>query len=74
MKRTTIVAKEETLKRLQALARERDVSFAEVVREALEEKAGEYLPRPKSLGVGASGRSDISSNAGVGRTPARPWR
>ena len=74
MRRTTIVAPEETLERLQALARERDVSFAEVVREALRDKADEYLPRPRSLGIGSSGRSDGSSRAGVGRTPDRSWR
>lgn len=71
MKRTTIVADEETLARLRALARDRGVSFAEVAREALEEKAGEYRPRPKSLGVGDSGRRDVSRSASVGRTPTR---
>jgi hypothetical protein len=74
MKRTTIVANEEVLEKLRALARQRGVSFAEVVREAVEEKAGEYRPQPKSLGIGASGRSDVSSVAGVGRSPGSPWR
>lgn len=71
MKRTTIMADEETVERLQALARDRGVSFAEVAREALEQKAREYRPRPKSLGVADSGRRDVSRSAGVGRTPAR---
>ncbi len=71
MKRTTIMAQEDTLERLRALARERGVSFAEVAREALDEKAGAFRPRPKSLGVGDSGRRDVSRVAGVGRTPSR---
>jgi hypothetical protein len=71
MKRTTIMAEESTLERLRALARERGVSFAEVAREALAEKAGEFRPRPKSLGIGDSGRHDVSRSAGVGRTPPR---
>ncbi|MEX2274709.1 MAG: CopG family transcriptional regulator [Actinomycetota bacterium] len=74
MKRTTVMADEDVLERLRALARERGVSFAEVVREAVEEKADEYRPKPKSLGIGASGRPDVSSVAGVGRSPGASWR
>lgn len=74
MKRTTIVADEQTLERLRALARKRNVSFAEVVREALDDKASEHRPKPKSLGIAGSGRSDVSEKAGVGRTPPRSWR
>jgi hypothetical protein len=71
MKRTTIMAEEKTVNRLQDLARDRGVSFAEVVREALEEKAREYRPRPRSLGLFDSGRKDVSTRAGMGRTPPR---
>lgn len=69
--RTTIMADEGTVRRLRALAEDRGVSFAEVVREAMEDKAREYRPRPKSLGAGSSGRRDVSGKAGVGRTPPR---
>ncbi|MGH2724529.1 MAG: CopG family transcriptional regulator [Actinomycetota bacterium] len=74
MRRTTIMADEVTLNRLRGLARERGVSFAAVVREALEEKSREYRPKPKSLGTFDSGRTDLSEKAGVGRTPPRSWR
>ncbi|MGH8875312.1 MAG: hypothetical protein ACRDVM_08710 [Acidimicrobiia bacterium] len=47
------------------------MSFAEVAREALAEKARQYHPVPRSLGMARSGRSDISREAGVGRTPPR---
>jgi len=71
MQRTSIMADVDTLERLRALARERGVSFAEIAREALEAKAKEYRPRPTCLGVGSSGRRDVSDVAGVGRTPPR---
>jgi hypothetical protein len=71
MIRTTIMAEEETLQRLRALARERGVSLAQVVREALEQKAEEYRPKPKILGMFTSGDPGLSQKAGVGRTPPR---
>jgi len=71
MRRTSIMAEPETLERLRALARERGVSFAEIAREALEAKAEEYRPRPGCVGIGSSGRGDVSEVAGVGRTPPR---
>jgi ribbon-helix-helix CopG family protein len=74
VKRTTIMAEESTLERLRALARERGVSFAEVTREALAQKAEEYRPRPKSLGSGQSGKLSVSDHAGVVRTETRSWR
>ena len=74
MRRTTIMADEQTLETLEALAQDRRVSLALVVREALEEKARQYRPRPTCLGVGDSGKSDVSAEAGVGRTPGPSWR
>lgn len=73
MKRTTIMADEQVLDRLRALARDRGVSFAEVVREALDEKAAEFRPKPRSLGIADSGRNDIASTAATERVPPRPW-
>lgn len=72
--RTTIMADAHTLNRLRALARDRGVSLAQVVREALEEKAQQYRPKPKSLGAFDSGRSDLSEIASAGRIPPRSWR
>ena len=71
MQRTTIMAEAETLDKLRALAHARGVSLAEVVREALEQKARDYQPRPTCLGVGSSERGDVSARAGVGRSPPR---
>jgi hypothetical protein len=53
------------LKQLRILAAERGVSMAELIREALEEKARAYRPKPRSIGVGDSGRSDLSIKAGA---------
>ena len=71
MTRTTIMAEATVLTRLRLLAREQGKSFAEIAREALRAKAAEYRPKPSCLGVGDSGRSDLSRAAGVGRTPPR---
>ena len=49
------MAQPETVERLRRLARDRGVSFAEVVREALDEKALSYRPKPQSIGSGQSG-------------------
>lgn len=74
MERTTIMADAETLEKLRSLSRERGVSFAEVVREALAEKATEYLPAPTCLGLFESGRGDGSAVADAGKIPPRSWR
>ncbi len=74
MKRTTILADEGTLDRLKRLAAERGVPFSEVVREALEEKAGEYRPKPRSLGAGQSRQSRTGTTSASKRVPPRSWR
>jgi hypothetical protein len=74
MVRTTVMADQQTMDRLKALARDRGVSLATIVREALEDKAKEYRPKPKSLGMGSSGRSDIATTEGSERVPPRSWR
>lgn len=63
MKRTTIMADEGTLERLQALARDRGVSFAEVAREALEAKAAEYRPRLAIIGMFDGGGASAAEYA-----------
>lgn len=74
MKRTTIVGEEHTLARLRRLAAERGVSFSEVVREALRDKAEEYHPKPSSLGVATSAASRTAATKSGRRTPPRSWR
>ncbi len=74
MERTTIMANPKTLDQLRALARDRGTSFAEVVREALDEKAGEYRPKPTSLGIGSSGPNRVASTQATEPVPPAPWR
>jgi hypothetical protein len=58
--KTTIVMPEGLYERIKRMAAERGESMGFVIREALEDSTSKYQPRPRSLGVGASGRSDIS--------------
>ena len=74
MRRTTIMADESTVEGLRQLARERGVSLAVVVREALDEKARTYRPKPVSLGIGQSTPSRTASSKGSQRQPPRSWR
>ena len=74
MERTTISISEELLQRLRMIAAERRTSIAALVREALEEKTGSYRPRPRSLGVGASGRVDTARRTAEERPEPPPWR
>lgn len=74
MQRTTIMADEATVAGLRRLARERGVSFAVVVREALNEKLRTYRPKPASLGVGQSAPARTAASAGSRRQPPRSWR
>ncbi len=74
MQRTTIVAPEDVLERLRQLAAERGTSMAALIREALEEKAERHRPRPRSLGLGDSGRADISVLTADEPAVPEPWR
>jgi Ribbon-helix-helix protein, copG family len=73
MVRTSVMADQQTLDRLRALARDRGVSFATIVREALEEKAREYRPKPH-LGIFDSGQNDIASTDATEPQPPVSWR
>lgn len=74
MQRTTIMADEDTVERLRILARERRVSLATVVREALDEKARSYRPKPASVGTGQSAPSRTAATRASQRQPPRSWR
>jgi metal-responsive CopG/Arc/MetJ family transcriptional regulator len=74
MHRTTIVTPEHLIKRLRQMAADRGTSMAELIREALEEKVGSNRPRPRSLGMGASGHADTAQRAGEERPQPRSWR
>ena len=58
-----------TMNRLKGLAAERGVSLATVVREALEEKAQGYRPKPLSLGMFDSGLPGIADTLASERVP-----
>lgn len=74
MERTTIMAPPDLLQRLRQMAADRGTSLAHLIREALEEKARTYRPRPRSLGIGASGFPDTAGRAGEERPIPRSWR
>ena len=74
MRRTTIVTPEHVIKRLRQMAAERRTSMAELIREALEDKLASDRPRPRSLGLGASGHTDTADRAGHERPQPRLWR
>ncbi|MBI4322366.1 MAG: ribbon-helix-helix protein, CopG family [Chloroflexi bacterium] len=74
MKRTTIVAPDDLIDRLRREAAERGVSLATVIREALEAKARSWRPKPRSLGIGDSGRTDIARRTGEESIVPQPWR
>ena len=73
MRRTTIVTPAHLLERLRQMAAERGTSMAELIREALEDKVGSHRPRPRSVGMGASGHSDTAALAGDERPQPRSW-
>ena len=60
--------------RLRRLAAERGVSMATIVREAIDEKLVKARPRPRSIGVGASGTPDTARRSPDDRPEPRAWR
>lgn len=74
MTRTTITIDEDVRRRLRRIAADRGVSMATIIREAIDEKAGRLAPRPRSLGVGASGTTDTARRSAEERAEPRPWR
>ncbi|MDP2948213.1 MAG: ribbon-helix-helix domain-containing protein [Chloroflexota bacterium] len=74
MERTTISLPEELLKRLRLMAAEQGTSMAALIREALREKTASHRPRPRSLGIGASGHRDTARRTVEERPEPCPWR
>jgi hypothetical protein len=68
------VAPDDLIERLRREASERGVSLATVIREALERKAEGYHPKPRSLGIGDSGRTDIARRTAEETISPEPWR
>jgi plasmid stability protein len=74
MKRTTISIPDGLLRRLRMIVAEEGTSMDALVREALEERVASHRPRPRSLGIGASGETDTARRAADQRPEPRPWR
>jgi len=74
MDRTTISLDDATRRRLRRLAADRGVSMATIIREAIDEKVERLAPKPRSLGVGASGSSDTARRSADERPEPRAWR
>jgi plasmid stability protein len=74
MDRTTISLPPDLHRKLRIMAAERGVSMASLIREAIEEKTA---PHPRvflSLGVGDSGRTDVSRRIGEEKAEYPDWR
>ena len=65
MEKTTVYLHRADYRRLKALAKEAGRRLAELIREAVAEYAARHGPaaRPSSIGVGRSGRGDLSECA-----------
>jgi predicted transcriptional regulator len=74
MNRTTLTLDEETRRRLRRIAAERGISMAALIREAIDETIERHAPRPRSLGIAASGSRDTARRTGDVRPEPRPWR
>ena len=74
MNRTTLTLDEETRRRLRRIAAERRISMAALIREAIDEAVERHAPKPRSLGISASGTRDTGRLAGEVRPEPRPWR
>lgn len=79
MQRLMIQAEPELVERAKRRASERGVSVAQVVREAMEHELGpaedEAIPPPLTcIGIGRSGRSDLSKLASEDIFEPAPWR
>jgi hypothetical protein len=74
MDRTTITLEVETRLRLRQIAAERGISMAALIREAIETTIEQHAPRPRSLGVGASGVADTARRTADERPEPRAWR
>jgi predicted transcriptional regulator len=74
MPHMTIDAPDELLQQLRQIATDRHTTVAVIIREALEEKVKNQRPRPRSLGIAASGHRDTAERASDERPIPRSWR
>ena len=74
MNRTTFTIPDDVRLRLRRIAADRGVSMATIIREAIDEKVDRLAPKPRSLGIGASGTSDTARRSADERPEPRTWR
>jgi hypothetical protein len=74
MDRTTISLDLATRRRLRRVAAERGISMAALIREAIDETLERQAPKPRSVGVAASGARDTARRSGEARPEPRSWR
>ena len=74
MGRITLTLDDATRRRLRRIAAERGVSMAALIREAIDETIERHAPRPRSLGIGASGVDDTGRRSADERAIPRSWR
>jgi hypothetical protein len=76
MKRTTIMAPEDLLERLHAIARAEGLSLAEVMRQGLEMRAAQPAKRPRFFGAGRSTEPPFDAGRRAGEIQYTPgsWR
>jgi len=74
MNRTTFTIPDDVRLRLRRIAADRGVSMATIIREAIDEKVDRLAPKPRSLGIGASGTSDTARRSAEERPEPRAWR
>lgn len=66
MKRTTIFADEEILRKLREIAQRENITLSEAIRAALERYVSRRRPRRPTfslIGIGRSGRKDVAERA-----------
>jgi len=73
MQKTTIMLPEGLYERIKRIAAERGESMGSVIRESLEGTANEYRPKPRSFGMGASGKRSVARQIDELYEPD-PWR
>ena len=74
MKRTILSVPEDLLERVRLRAAEEGVSMAAFMRKAIEERLSAEQPKPRCLGVGASGHTDTGRRTADERPEPRAWR
>ena len=74
MNRTTFTIDDDVRRRLRRIAADRGVSMATIIREAIDEKVDRFAPKPRSIGVGASGVSDTARRSAEEGVEPREWR